>query len=55
MLGQVEANEKSNEIVAIPALLDIILIEGVVVTIDAMGCQRGIATRIIKKAITLSR
>ena len=42
-------NEKSNEIVAIPALLDMMSIEGAVVTIDAMGCQRDIASKIIGK------
>jgi predicted transposase YbfD/YdcC len=49
VLGQVKVNEKSNEIVAIPALLDMMSIEGAVVTIDAMGCQRGIAAKIIEK------
>jgi len=49
VLGQVKVNEKSNEIVAIPALLDMMSIEGAVVTIDAMGCQRDIATKIIEK------
>ena len=49
VLGQVKVNEKSNEIVAIPALLDMMSIEGAVVTIDAMGCQRAIAEKIIDK------
>ena len=49
MLGQVKVSEKSNEIIAIPALLDMMSIEGAVVTIDAMGCQRDIATKIIGK------
>jgi len=49
VLGQVKVNEKSNEIVAIPALLDMMSIEGAVVTIDAMGCQRGIAAKICDK------
>src|SRR5712691_11679477 len=49
VLGQVKANEKSNEIIAIPALLDMMSIEGAVVTIDAMGCQRDIAAKIIEK------
>jgi putative ABC transport system substrate-binding protein len=40
VLGQVKVAEKSNEIVAIPALLDMMAIEGAIVTIDAMGCQR---------------
>ena len=49
VLAQVKVNEKSNEIVAIPALLDMMEIEGAVVTIDAMGCQRNIAQKIIDK------
>lgn len=49
VLGQVKTAEKSNEIVAIPALLDMLAIEGAIVTIDAMGCQREIAARIIGK------
>jgi predicted transposase YbfD/YdcC len=49
VLGQVKVNEKSNEIAAIPALLDMMAIEGAVVTIDAMGCQREIAKKIIDK------
>ena len=49
VLAQVKVNEKSNEIVAIPALLDMMAIEGAVITIDAMGCQRDIAAKIIAK------
>jgi predicted transposase YbfD/YdcC len=49
VLGQVKVSEKSNEIVAIPRLLDMMSIEGAVVTIDAMGCQREIAKKIIDK------
>jgi predicted transposase YbfD/YdcC len=49
VMGQVAVAEKSNEIVAIPALLDMMAIEGSVVTIDAMGCQRSIAKKIIDK------
>jgi predicted transposase YbfD/YdcC len=49
VMGQVAVGEKSNEIVAIPALLDMMAIEGAVVTIDAMGCQRDIAKKIIDK------
>jgi len=56
VMGQVAVAEKSNEIIAIPALLDMMAIEGAVVTIDAMGCQRSIATKIIdKRPITSSR
>ena len=40
VLGQVKVAEKSNEIIAIPKLLDLLTIEGTIITIDAMGCQR---------------
>ncbi len=54
VLGQTRVGDKSNEIVAIPALLDLLAIEGAVATIDAMGCQREIAQKIIdKKADTI--
>jgi hypothetical protein len=49
VLGQTKVGDKSNEIVAIPALLDLLAIDGAVVTIDAMGCQRDIAQKIIDK------
>ena len=49
VLGQVKVAEKSNEIVAIPKLLDMLAIEGAIVTIDAMGCQREIARKIIDR------
>jgi predicted transposase YbfD/YdcC len=49
VLGQVKVAEKSNEIVAIPRLLELLEIEGAIVTIDAMGCQRDIAQKIIDK------
>jgi predicted transposase YbfD/YdcC len=48
-LGQVKVADKANEIVAIPKLLDMLAIEGAVVTIDAMGCQRAIAHKIVEK------
>jgi predicted transposase YbfD/YdcC len=48
-LGQVATEEKSNEITAIPELLDQIAIEGAVVTIDAMGCQKEIARKITEQ------
>ena len=47
-LAQLETIEKSNEITAIPALLDLIDIAGCIVTIDAMGCQTKIAEKIVK-------
>src|SRR5664279_3747665 len=49
VLGQVKVAEKSNEIIAIPKLLDMLAIEGAIVTIDAMGCQRDIAQKIVDK------
>ena len=47
VLGQVKVAEKSNEIIAIPKLLNLLTIEGAIVTIDAMGCQRDIAKPIL--------
>lgn len=49
VLGQVRTNEKSNEITAIPELLDLLFIKGATVTIDAMGTQKDIAKKIIKE------
>jgi predicted transposase YbfD/YdcC len=46
-LGQVAVDEKSNEITAIPALLELLDLNGALVTIDAMGCQKAIAQKII--------
>ena len=46
-LGQVAVDEKSNEITAIPELLELLDINGALVTIDAMGCQKAIAQKII--------
>jgi len=48
VLGQLAADEKSNEITAIPRLLKLIDIDGAVVTIDAMGCQKEIAKTIVE-------
>jgi len=48
-LGQVKTAEKSNEITAIPGLLDALLLEGCIVTIDAMGCQREIAAKVVER------
>jgi predicted transposase YbfD/YdcC len=47
VLGQVKVDEKSNEITAIPALLDLLDLHACLVTIDAMGCQTEIARQII--------
>ena len=49
VLGQVKTAEKSNEITAIPKLLNILEITGCIVTIDAMGCQKEIASTILQK------
>lgn len=49
VLGQVKTEEKSNEITAIPELLKVLSIEDSLVTIDAMGCQEDIASKIIEK------
>jgi predicted transposase YbfD/YdcC len=49
VLAQRKVDEKSNEITAIPKLLDALELAGTVVTVDAMGCQREIASRIIEK------
>ena len=49
VLGQLRVDEKTNEIKAIPELLDILCLKGCVVTIDAMGTQKEIAEKIIEK------
>ena len=48
-IGQVKTDDKSNEITAIPELLNMLELEGCVVTIDAMGCQTKIASAIVDK------
>jgi predicted transposase YbfD/YdcC len=47
VLGQVATDAKSNEITAIPQLLELLQLNGCIVTIDAMGCQTKIAERIV--------
>lgn len=49
VLAQRAVDGKSNEIAAIPALLDMLALEGAVVTVDAMGTQKAIAGRIVEK------
>jgi len=49
VLGQVKTEDKSNEITAIPLLLELLELRGCIVTIDAMGCQREIAAQIISQ------
>jgi predicted transposase YbfD/YdcC len=46
-LGQVAVDEKSNEITAIPALLEMLDLQGALITIDAMGCQKAIAQKVV--------
>lgn len=48
-IGQVKVEDKSNEIKAIPELIDILDIEGCIITIDAIGTQTEIMDKIIKK------
>jgi predicted transposase YbfD/YdcC len=47
LLGQVAVGDKTNEITAIPQLLDLLDLEGAIVSIDAMGCQKEIARKIV--------
>jgi len=49
VLGQVAVDSKSNEITAIPMLLDLLDLRDCTVTIDAMGCQTAIATQIVER------
>lgn len=49
VLAQIKTEEKSNEITAIPKLLQLLEIHGCIVTIDAMGCQKEIAGSILEK------
>jgi predicted transposase YbfD/YdcC len=48
-LGQIAVDGKSNEIKAIPLLLDLLDLKGATVTIDAMGCQKDIAAKIVDR------
>ena len=49
VLGQIKVDEKSNEITAIPELLDLLEVSGCIVTIDAMGCPKKIARQIVRR------
>ena len=49
VIGQRKVDDKSNEITAIPELLELLNIKGAIVTIDAMGCQREICKKVEKK------
>jgi predicted transposase YbfD/YdcC len=48
-IGQVKVNAKSNEITAIPELLELLDVKGCLITIDAMGCQKKVAQKIVSK------
>ena len=50
VLGQIKTEEKSNEITAIPELLELLDVSGCIVTIDAMGCQTKIVEKIVSKS-----
>ena len=47
VLGQVATDAKSNEITAVPKLLKMLNLEGCIVTVDALNCQREIARQVI--------
>lgn len=48
-IGQIKVNDKSNEITAIPELLDLLDVEGATITIDAIGTQENIVNKIVEK------
>lgn len=49
VIGQLRSEGKKNEIKTIPKLLELLAIEGCIITIDAMGCQKAIADKIIEE------
>jgi predicted transposase YbfD/YdcC len=49
VLGQKKVHKKSNELTAIPELIEMLEIAGSIITIDAMGCQKDITSLIVKK------
>jgi predicted transposase YbfD/YdcC len=49
LLGQVATDEKSNEITAVPKLLEMLSLKGTIVTADALNCQRSIAAKVVEK------
>jgi hypothetical protein len=51
VLGQLKTDAKSNEITALPHLLELLELKGCMVTLDAMGWQTGIAEKIIEKGV----
>lgn len=49
VLGQLKVEEKSNEITVVPKLLDVLMLKGCIVTLDAMGCQRATVEKIVER------
>ena len=49
VLGQIATDAKSNEITAVPKLLEMLSLKGCIVTVDALNCQRGIARQIVEQ------
>jgi predicted transposase YbfD/YdcC len=49
VLGQKKVDKKSNELTAIPELIEMLEIAGSVITLDAMGCQKNITSLIVNK------
>ena len=49
VLGEVCVAEKSNEIEAVPELLDMVDVSGAIVTADAMSCQKAVAAKIVRR------
>lgn len=49
VLGQLKVDDKSNEITAIPELLEVLELSGCIITIDAMGCQKNIAHQMVEQ------
>ena len=54
VLGQLKVNDKSNEITAIPALLDLLMVKGCWITIDTMSCQKEIAAKLKSKCVIVN-
>ncbi|MCC5466491.1 hypothetical protein [Pelosinus baikalensis] len=52
--GEVKTKDKSNEIISIPELLDLLDLKGAVVTMRAMGCQKDIVKKIVNEKSGLS-
>ena len=54
LLGQLAVDGKSNEITAVPKLLDLLSLKGRIVTADALNCQRAIAAKVVAQGATTS-